>query len=512
MNLFKPSGQLRPLRGRQIPLIPAITQAVRDGHRRIMVQAPTGFGKTVVAAHLMDRSAAKGRRPIFIAPAIALVEQTLASFEDQGLSDIGVIQAQHHRTDWKAQIQIASRDTLVRRALPEVDFAIVDEAHDQRDSMNAILNGEAWQNKVVIGLSATPWARGLGLHWSKLIVAATMAEMISDGPPAGLCKFKVFSVAHDPDMSKVKTVAGEFAENGSAAVMSDKTIVGDAVETWLRHRQEGNHPGDRTFIYGVNRAHAKVLQEAFAAQGISCGYIDGTSAPMDRERTFKRYRSREDKVLANVGVLVTGVDEDVRCLMDCAPKKSETNFVQAWGRGARLAEGKEFCLGLDHAGNCARLGLPWDIHHEELDSRKPGEKEEGEPEEKIVPKPRKCRKCFAMIPPATKACPVCGDVYAPPNTTKHVSGDLVEFKAKPKAKMDEEQAFYSGLLAIAQSRGFKDGWVSNQYRARFDVWPKGLERIARTPRKEVKEFVEESRRKYLESKKSKPVEEYQGEY
>ena len=87
MTLFdtiEPERSLRPLRGRQIPVIPAIYEAVKAGHRRIMIQAPTGFGKTVLAAHLMHRSASKGKRPIFIAPAIALVEQTLASFEAQG--------------------------------------------------------------------------------------------------------------------------------------------------------------------------------------------------------------------------------------------------------------------------------------------------------------------------------------------------------------------------------------------------------------------------------------------
>jgi hypothetical protein len=71
----------------------------------------------------------------------------------------------------------------------------------------------------------------------------------------------------------------------------------------------------------------------------------------------------------------------------------------------------------------------------------------------------------------------------------------------PKAKMDEKQAFYSGLLMIAQQRGFKDGWVSHKYQEKFGVWPKGLDRIPRTPRKAVVEFERESRKRYLAEKK-----------
>jgi hypothetical protein len=170
-----------------------------------------------------------------------------------------------------------------------------------------------------------------------------------------------------------------------------------------------------------------------------------------------------------------------------------------------LADGKTYCLGLDHAGNCVRLGRPEDIHHETLDTRSPKDKSEAYEDENPAPKPRKCRKCFAIIPPKTKVCPNCGDVYVAPNTIEHVAGELVELGARqmklPKAKMDEKQAFYSGLLMIAQQRGFKDGWVSHKYQEKFGVWPKGLDRIPRTPRKAVVEFERESRKRYLAEKK-----------
>lgn len=471
--------ELRPLRGRQIPLIPAIAEAIKQGHKRIMVQAPTGYGKTVIAAHLMDRSARKGRRPMFVAPAIALVEQTLHSFESQGIRDIGIIQAQHHRTDFRAQVQIASRDTLVRRQLPEVDFVIVDEAHDTRESFTAILEGEAWKDKIVIGLSATPWSRGLGLHYSKLIVAATMRQMIDDGAPTGLSPFRVFAARYDPDMSNVKIVAGDYQESGAAAVMGDSQIIGDVVETWLKHRQNGDHPGDRTFLYGVHRAHAKSLMEAFRAQDVLFGYIDGETNGDERLRVLKRYRAGEDKGICNVGVLITGVDEDVRCIVDVGPNKSEERLVQKWGRGARLADGKSYCLALDHAGNCGRLGFPWDIHHDELDMRGPFDKNDPYEGEKPTPKPRKCGKCFSMIPVGTKACPSCGDVYVKPNDIEHDKGELLELTSvgkKKKSKKAEptpfdKDNFYSELISVTDARGWKRGAADHIFKDKFGHFP-----------------------------------------
>src|ERR1044071_811763 len=330
MSLIRNAGVLHPLRGRQVAVIPAITEAVREGHKRIVVQLPTGAGKTVIAA----------------------------------------IQARHGRTDFTRRIQIASRDTLVRRPLPEVDLVIVDECHQNTDAMLKIMNAEAWKDKIVIGLSATPWARGMGLHWTKLIVGATMRQMMDDGPPTGLCGMRAFGVPPDyePDFTGVKRIGDDLDEGATARVMNTPRLVGNAIEHWLRTRQQGDHPGDRTFLRGVNCAHAKSLMEAFEAAGIRCGYIDGESSKEERQRTFTRYRSKEIKVLASVRVLGVGVDEDVRCMIDCAKTISQINHVQWWGRGMRLADGKTHVFGLDHAGNCTFMGMPWEIHHDSLDA------------------------------------------------------------------------------------------------------------------------------------------------
>ena len=81
----------------------------------------------------------------------------------------------------------------------------------------------------VIGLSATPWTRGLGRYFDKLIIGATTTTLIDSGY---LSKFRVFAPA-SPDLTGVRTVAGDFREDDLAKAMDKTALVADVVDTWL---------------------------------------------------------------------------------------------------------------------------------------------------------------------------------------------------------------------------------------------------------------------------------------
>ena len=386
-SLFEPEPQsLRPLRPRQATAIDAVKAAIRAGHRRIVLQAPTGSGKTIIASHIIAAALAKGTRPLFCVPRLSLIGQTVKRFESQGIHDIGVIQGQHERTDFTATVQVASVQTLVKRPLPEVNFVIVDECHLSFTAFDKILDSDAWKDKVVIGLSATPWAKGMGLRWTKLIVLATTQEMIAEGwltPVVGYGVPEEFT----PDLSNVHTnFDGDYVEGEAEKAMTTQKIVGNVVKTWL---EKG--PGEKTFMFCVNRNHAKKMQREFEDAGVSCGYIDGTMDADQREVVFRKYRSGEIKILSSIDTIGIGIDEDVRCIIYLRLTLSEMKWVQDGGRGIRLADGKESCLLLDHAGTAEELGLFTDIHHDELDATDPNEK--AQPKEGGAPKPKKCPKC-----------------------------------------------------------------------------------------------------------------------
>jgi DNA repair protein RadD len=490
---------LPPMRAWQQRTVEQIRQAIREGHRRIVVQSPTGAGKTLLAAHLFAGSIAKGKRPMFTVPDITLVEQTLKSFERVGIHDVGVIQAQHERTDWDAQVQIASVKTLIRRELPDVDLIVIDECHVQFDKLNDLLDGEKWKDKAIVGLSATPWARGMGLHWTKLIVGATIKELIAEGI---LCGFQGYGPDQDVDLSGVRIVKGEFDEGQSSAIMRDARIVADVVEQWRKHGSV-----ERIFMFCVDRAHAREQQAKFEAAGIPFGYIDGTmDHKLEREPVFKAFREGKITGIASVGCLSRGVDEDVHCIIDVAPTNSEMVFVQKIGRGLRNPNGNKTLLILDHAGNASRLGMVTDIHHDTLDSRTPGDRSKAS-SGNTGKKPHKCPSCNAIIPYGRAKCPICGAVLKVASHTTHAPGELSEYSSgqtreEKRAKFEDKQAWYSGFLGLALERNHSEGWAAHRYRAKFNEWPNGLRKEPSTPTNAVRQYDKFLRIKYIKGKQA----------
>ena len=160
--LLDTPGALRPLRPHQERSLEALRHSLASGHRRPMLQAPTGFGKTLTAAHIIQRALNKANRCIFTVPALSLIDQTVDAFEAEGIDCVGVVQADHDRTDPTQPVQVCSVQTLMRRSKPDAALVLVDEAHLAFKGVHDWMADPDWAKVPFIGLSATPWTRGLG--------------------------------------------------------------------------------------------------------------------------------------------------------------------------------------------------------------------------------------------------------------------------------------------------------------------------------------------------------------
>ena len=455
----------RPLRPYQEHALEALRRSLASGHKRPMLQGPTGFGKTLTAAHIIRRALDKGNRVIFTVPALSLIDQTVAAFEAEGIYCVGVMQADHERTDQTQPVQVCSVQTLARRQKPDAGVVIIDEAHLMHKSVHAWMADSDWAKVPFIGLSATPWAKGLGKHYDDLIVASTTKALIEAGY---LSDFVVFAPS-TPDLSGVRTVAGDYHEGELATACNTDILVGDIVETWLKRGEDR-----QTLCYGVDRAHAEHLQQRFLEAGIAAEYIDCFTDRQDRERIFDRFRSGETRIISNVATLSLGIDLDVRCIIDARPTKSEMRFVQTIGRGLRTAPGKDRLIILDHAGNHLRLGLVTDIHHERLDDGEP-RKGASEKPERDTPLPILCDECKAVLPRGTKICPACGAVREAKSDVQMADGELVELGSGKKSNVPPTLAdmahFHAEVCWIVRERGYSPGWAAHKFRERFGVWP-----------------------------------------
>ena len=480
---------MKELRPYQQKALDEVRGALSSGYKRVICQGPTAFGKTLWAAKVIQQALEKGNSVIFTAPAISLIDQTVAAFEEEGITGIGVMQANHPRTNPIARIQVASVQTLARRQIPRAALIIVDECHIDYQVIRDLMDER--QDVYFIGLSATPWSRGLGLRWEKLIIPITTQELIDQGY---LSQFRVYA-PDVPNLKGVKTIAGEYSEKEVAEIMGDHKLVGSAVDTWLARGE--NRP---TLCFGVNCAHAEELAQEFAAKGVAAGYCDANTDRVEMARLERRFRAGEIRVVCSVRKITTGVDWPVSCISDCAPTKSESLHVQKIGRGLRVNPGTEDLIVFDHAGNTLRLGLITDIHHETLDNTKPSEKREKPKKKKPLPKP--CSKCGVLF--TGLECPSCGHVRKRRSGIECGDGELSEVITNDMPRQptkSEKQKFWSMALYVDSKRKKNGKLALALYRGKFDEWPNGLVKISTPPDNAFKNYETYSRIRYAKSKK-----------
>ena len=473
-GLFRIDPNPKPLRDYQSQAIDRLRASLASGKKRPVLMAPTGAGKTRVAAEIISLALAKKKRVAFCVPALALIDQTIEAFSAEGIRDIGVIQADHHMTDWSKPVQICTVQTLDRRGFPECDLVIPDECHEMHKAMLRWM--EEKPSLPFVGLSATPWQRGMAKHYDDLIIVETTKGLIAKGY---LTPFRAFAPSH-PDMSGVKIVAGEYHEGQASAVMRADRLVGDVVEHWIKHAED--RP---TICFGVDRAHAQALQNQFMLAGIPCGYQDGTTPDDERAMIRDHFHKGKLKVVSSVGTLIRGVDWDVRCIIDAQPTKSEIRHVQKTGRGLRPANGKEDLLILDHANNNVELGTVDEIFHDTLDD---GTKTTAEKRliEKKPSLPSECPKCHRLRPARVHVCPTCGFAPTRQSNVEHSAGELVELKPKITGKRVSESTislrgqeiplaqFFGALKMHASVQGHKPGWAAVKYKEATGHWPKAV--------------------------------------
>lgn len=177
LNLFETKEIV--LRPYQDTAIMELRERIRARLRRLILCAGTGAGKTVCAAHLLKEASRKGSYALFIVDRVALVTQTSDVMDEYGV-DHGVIQGAHRRWSPREHVQICSAQTLARRVLPRApDLIVVDECHAQYQSTLDLM--ARYPDAVKIGLTATPFTKGMGLHWDSVVNVIPTRQLIDGG-------------------------------------------------------------------------------------------------------------------------------------------------------------------------------------------------------------------------------------------------------------------------------------------------------------------------------------------
>ena len=465
------------LRQYQVDSINDLRKAILKGHKRIVLQLATGGGKTTIASEMIRKANEKGKKCLFLADRIELVEQTSRRLDYEGL-DHGIIMADNPRYKPNSLNQICSPQTLARRPIPGADLVIIDECHVAYNVHRKMMS--RMPNTVFIGLSATPFTKGLGKMYSDLVIGATTAKLTNEGY---LVPVKVFAPSK-PDLTKLRTIGGDYDEKELFARVNKPKLVADIVDTWVKRSE--NRP---TIGFAVNVLHSQSLCEQFKDRGIRAAHIDAYMPKKLREQMVKDFKDGYIKVLFNVGILDKGFDyPEASCLIMARPTKSLMLYIQQAGRVLRTHSSKEDAIILDHAGNTQAHGFVTDELPQELDDGIKRKVENAKKEQ--TEKGTICPSCSFVRKKHEYQCPCCGFVPKKKDAGIAVeAGDLLEVTRSNKITQQDKQKLYSELLYVEVEKGYKRGFAAQMYRNKCGVWPKGLSDVPRIPSETTLNYI-----------------------
>lgn len=378
-----------------------------DGDRLFLLGDFTVTHNTVIAAYLCKEAHSKGSPTSFIVDRVSLVDQTSAVFDRFGVPH-GIIQADNERRAGWEPIQICSAQTIEKRGFfPNTKLVIVDECHSTRKAVADLIKNTQVK---AIGLTATPFTRGLGEIYSNVVNVTTTNDLIAG---KYLVPLKMYA-AKAIDMTGAKVVAGEWTDSEIEA--RGMEIIGDIVNGWAE--QTNAHFGGpaKTIVFAASVDHGAELCSRFQACGYNFQQISYRDGNDDRRREliaeFRKPNSVIDGLVA-CEVLSRGFDvTDVMVGISARPyRKSLSSHIQQMGRVMRSHPGKEFGLWLDHSGNALRFRNQTEdvfengvgeLSEEGLESKAPREPTDEEKAE------IRCAGCGFVLQPAMKVCPSCG--------------------------------------------------------------------------------------------------------
>lgn len=414
------------LRPYQLDAVEGLRIKLRDGDKRLILCAPTGAGKTVLAAHLLKQADHKGSYALFLVDRVALVNQTSETLDEYGVGH-GVVQGINRRWRPRDNVQVCSVQTLAKRSLPRSpNLIIYDEAHCRYKATLEYM--KAHPDAICVGLTATPFTPGMADDWEGMVNVTTTRQLINDG---FLIEPKIY-IAKSPDDSEFgRNSFGEFSDESAAS--AGIKIVGDVVAEWVSKTNEHFGGPVKTIVFSPTVDHGRELCAEFAKAGFNfqqISYLDRD----DNERAEKisEFRRPDSLIhgLVSCGVLTKGFDVgDVMIGISCKPyRKSLSSHIQEIGRIMRTHPTKTTALWLDHCGNFERFAVDmydvWDNGAGDLSSAAKRDTIVREREVKNR-EPMKCGECGGGM--RGNVCTACGWERPARSEIQSVTGELREF-------------------------------------------------------------------------------------
>lgn len=343
-------------------------QEVFKRHDSVMVQMPTGTGKTHVLAAIVGLFLKKEvwvvahRREL-----VSQIKDTLARFFpdlDSEMIRVTSIQwlSRHYR-------EIKEKPSLI----------VIDEAHHAlAETYAEVMN--AYPKAKMLGLTATPYrlnGRGFADLFDTLLCSWSMERFIAEGR---LSLYDYYSIKPDSadqlliDSLRKRGADGDYQQKELNEVMDVRPSLERLCLTIKQYV-----PGRKGIVYAISILHAEHIAEFYRENGIKAVAISSKTPLAERKKLIENFKrthiqyvsssntnlsnitnvSDDIDVLVSVDLFSEGFDcPDVEFIQLARPTLSLAKYMQMVGRGLRVAEGKAYCVILDNVGLYKRFGLP----------------------------------------------------------------------------------------------------------------------------------------------------------
>jgi len=433
---------------------------MRNGIKNIVLQAPTGCGKTVLTAFMIQETVRRGFICLFNVHRRELINQSCQTFKDVGIP-FGIIAAGYSE-NINRPIQICSIQSLARRLhkIKKPKIIFWDECHHVAARTWAKIHAE-FPESFHVGLTATPKrldGKGLKKYFQKLIVGPSIQELIDQGY---LSDYKIYAPP-SPNFNKCRKSMGDINRSDSSEIMKSGTVLGSTVEQYRKWAD-----GKQTLIFCTGIEHSKAVQERFNSVGYTAYHLDGDTPKKERDRIIACFKNGTVKIITNCDLFGEGLDvPSLECVQLCRPTLSLSVYRQQVGRSLRPFPGKDHAIIIDQVGNVSRHGLPCMEINWSLD---------GKTKKSQSPSPKICPVCFFANKPLSKECESCGYIFIVESRTvipDEKEGDLEEIdklafrmnRIKEEAKCET----FDELLALGRRRkyDYPFGWAKHRMKAR----------------------------------------------
>lgn len=475
------------------------------GGKHLILQAPTGSGKTIMFSYIAQNAAIKGKKILILTDRTELLTQTGGALSQFGISPY-LIRSGTKYINFSSNVYVAMCQTLRNRLkldiwkkwLKDIDLIIIDENHKQ--DFNYIFESGLVDYKFVIGFTATPRRSGnmrqLALDYEEIIETISVNELVRQGYLVSDDYFGVGGV--DLNGIKYDKLKGDYSEAEMFGRFNSPKLYAGVVKNW---KEVANNT--HTIVFCVNIEHCIHTCEEFRKNGIEAKFVtskmglpiepkksDNAGAWVryeekmrlynlyleshskwsgNRTEIFKQFANKEFPVLINAGIATTGYDcPSIETVIINRATTSLTLWLQMIGRGSRIFKGKTHFNILDFGGNASRLGhytapQHWSLWHNA------GNTGEGVPPVKTcgenlgLDKNQK-KGCNRMIMASYKICPFCGFIY-PEKKVKDIDLKGVMYdnerhlavSVKKISEMDENE-----LYDYFKNKGHKSAWLWRQ--------------------------------------------------